>query len=259
MDKTLRSLLDQIRQASPPTTEASHADTSHADASQTDALNLLHDRQRAQAIAHLIAEIQRLPGLLKIDHQDYWDALDLTWEWLERQIHTFEERPPSLEISLVRWVNTHIKWRLRDVYKRREYQRRWLSLNASITQQGQTLKLFDLLSDTGFSPPLPSGLDHYILQQHTEQVQAYACHLKHYIDQDPDGILRQYCLSKEPRCNYQLLLQRLYLQNPPDKISEIAREFNVPLPSLYSLHDRKWKPVQSHLQRVLLAQGFQPE
>lgn len=249
MDKTLRSLLDQIQQAS----------SLAAATRQANALSAPHDYQRAQAIAHLIAEIQRLPGLLKIDHQDYWDALDLTWEWLDRQIHTFEERPPSLEISLVRWVNTHIKWRLRDVYKHRESQRRGISLNACITQQDHTLRLLDLLSDTGFSPPLLSGLDHYIIQQQTEQVQAYACHLKRYIEQDPDGILRQYCLSKEPRCNYQLLLQRLYLQNPPDRISEIAREFNVPLPSLYSLHDRKWKPVQSHLQRVLLAQGFQPE
>jgi hypothetical protein len=247
MDEALRLLLDQIRQAPTAVSDPDPSNPAHPAAAL----------QRDRAIAYLIADIQQLPGLLKIDHQDYWDALDLTWAWLGRQIHTFEERPPSLEISLVRWINAHLKWRLRDVRKHREYQKKWMSLDTAIAPNDRTALMSDFLSETGLWPPILSGLDHYIAQQRAQQVQAYARQLKDYIEQDPDGVLRQYRLSKEPRCNYQLLCQRLYLQDPPDRISAIAREFDVPLQSLYSLHDRNWERVRSHLQMVLLAQGFQ--
>ncbi len=37
--------------------------------------------ERAKAIPLLILKIQQLPGFYKSSHQDYFDALDLTWEW----------------------------------------------------------------------------------------------------------------------------------------------------------------------------------
>jgi hypothetical protein len=234
-EATLRLLMERIRQ------------------------NPVDDPGRPQAIYHLIAILQTLPGLYRWHHQDYYDALDYTWDWLERKISTFEERPPSLADSLIGWVNAQIKWRLHDVQKNRQYRPDGISMDQSLGSEETFSTYGDLKAENRFGIPTLSGLDAYIEQAQSEHTATVAHYLHTYILDDPDGILRQYRLREKPACNFQFLLQRLYLQDPPDTIAAIARELGIRQQSVYSLHRRKWGEVQTHLKTVLLDRGFEPD
>jgi hypothetical protein len=63
--------------------------------------------ERQKALNRLLIVIQQLPGIYKSTHQDYPLALNKTWEWVSRKICQFEPRFPSLQQSLVFWINSY--------------------------------------------------------------------------------------------------------------------------------------------------------
>ncbi len=92
MDEQLRNLIDEVCRYSDPSPE------------------------RQKALNRLLVVIQQLPGIYRSSHQDYPQALNHTWEWVSRKIGEFEPRPPSVQQSLVTWINGYLKWRIRDLY-----------------------------------------------------------------------------------------------------------------------------------------------
>lgn len=214
--------------------------------------------ERAKAIPLLILKIQQLPGFYKSSHQDYFDALDLTWEWLGNNIKNFQERPPSLPVSLVRWVNAHLYWRIKDIKEKRDIT---FSLDTPVNNDGIGTTYKDLISDTSFKakPPCLTGLDSYIEQIQEEQINDIAQKLKNYIDEDPHYILRKFHLQKNPQCNFQVILQKLYLKDKPDTKRALAQEFGVSEQTLSSYYGRNWLKIQSHLQEIASSFGLETD
>ena len=125
--------------------------------------------QRQKALNRLLMVIEQLPGLYKSSHQDYPQALNQTWEWVSRKIGEFEPRSPSVQQSLVTWINGYLKWRIRDLYaKENQYS---ISLEQPISNDdGDQTTLLDQLSDPQFRPTSLSLLDIKIAQiQETER------------------------------------------------------------------------------------------
>ncbi|HAG84032.1 MAG TPA: hypothetical protein DCL61_23485, partial [Cyanobacteria bacterium UBA12227] len=61
-------------------------------------------------------QIQHLPGLARSSHPDYLHALNRTYQWISQNIQNFQPRPPSVQESLVTWINGYLYWRIRDLY-----------------------------------------------------------------------------------------------------------------------------------------------
>jgi hypothetical protein len=60
--------------------------------------------------------LQQLPGRVKSSDPKYLEALDQTWEWVSRNIDTFEPRPhESIQKSLVKWINDYLIRRIQEI------------------------------------------------------------------------------------------------------------------------------------------------
>ena len=198
--------------------------------------------ERQEALHRLLVRVQRLPGLLRDSHQDYYLALNRTWEWLCRNLSEFEERPPSLEQSLVKWINGYLRFRIRDLYtKDGEQQQRFDSLDApSGCDSDDARTRQDKLRDPR---PSLSDLDEYIEVWQQEKRQRLGQQIRVYIEQDPEGLLRECHLRNNDQCNCQLLSKRLLLKEPPDRHSGLARELGVPYQTLNSHWKYKCLPL----------------
>jgi len=216
----------------------------------------LDSPQRAKAISLLIVKIQQLPGFYQSSHQDYFDALDQIWEWLGRNIQDFEEHPPSLTVSLVRWVNGNLHWRVKDIKNKRN---QGISLDTQLNEESTGISFQEVISETGFEPPRLDGLEGYIEKIQRQNIKFIAKKLKEYIDEDPDFILRKSHLRNNPECNFQVIIQRLYLKDKPETKRAIAQDFGVSEQTLYAYYRRNWLKIQSHLQQVALNSGLKQD
>ncbi|MEO0949592.1 MAG: hypothetical protein AAFY11_15905 [Cyanobacteria bacterium J06641_5] len=196
----------------------------------------LSPSERRRVLHRLLVCVQQLPGLLRDPHLDYRLALNQTFEWFCRNLSQFEARPPSLEKSLVTWLNGYLRFRIRDLYIRDgEKWQRFESLDAPIGCDRDDIRtLQDKLAD---SRPSLSDLNEYLEALQQENRQQFGQQIREYIEQDPEGLLAGCHLRNNDQCNCQLLSKRLLLQEPPDRRSNLAREFGVPYPTL----DSHWK------------------
>lgn len=214
----------------------------------------LRSPKRRKAMNLLLVEIQRLPGLVKLPHPDYLDALNRTWEWVNRQLcQEFKADLPLVQKRLVQWINSYLYWRIRDLYSPAKSDR---SLDAPIGDGQTEISLLDILSTTGFEIPTRSGLDGYIEQIEREQQQAVGLKLEQYVEQDPKEKLRNCHPQTYPNCNCQLLSSRVLLKDPPDKFSAIAKELSINYQTLKSHWERKCRPL---LQEIALELGYKSE
>lgn len=197
--------------------------------------------ERQKALNRLLMAIQQLPGIYKSSHQDYLEALNLTWEWVSRKICEFEVRSrsdsqgvsPSLQQSLIIWINGYLKWRIKDLYT--PDSKYTISLD-KITRnhEGEETTLLNILPDSR-SPSISLNLlDIKIAQIQENERQQLGKTIGQYIEQDEQGKLKASHLRKNPECNCHLLSMRLLIQNPPHKIADIARELNISNQTLYS-------------------------
>lgn len=199
-----------------------------------------------KAINQLLLEVQQLPGLTRSNHPDYWEILDDTLLKLSEQIQDFEPQPPSLEKSLVTWINLklRLKYEVQGLHStgitRTKNQAIPKSAKAEFNAQArkQPLSLDVLIGEEGsetFSDQLPAQGYYTLweLQAEIEQEQKQrqnariGVKLKHYIEQDPKGRLQRCHPRDYPHCNCQVLSQRLLLKYPPDKLADIARELTI--------------------------------
>ena len=107
--------------------------------------NPANSRKWRTAMHKLLREIQQLPGLKKSVHQNYPAALNLTLEWVSREIAQFEPRQSSVSKSLVNWINGYLVWRIKDLYSPDQVAP--ISLDAPLAvDAGETTRL-ELLPD----------------------------------------------------------------------------------------------------------------
>ncbi|OCR02745.1 hypothetical protein BCD67_19740 [Oscillatoriales cyanobacterium USR001] len=211
--------------------------------------NPANSRKWRSAMHKLLWEIQQLPGLKKSAHQDYPEALNRTFEWVSREIAKFEPRSPSVSKSLVNWINGYLSWRIKDLYSPDKDAP--ISLDAPLAvDAGETTRL-ELLPDFRLS-----GLEGMIESIQKEPTQRIAIQLELYIEQDPEGKLKNSYPRSYPQCNCQLLSLRIRLKDPPDKFQDLAEELSVKYTTLNSHWKRKCEPLLQEIARTL---GYKQE
>lgn len=201
------------------------------------------------AMNRLLREIQQFPGLRKSSHPDYPEALNLTFKWISNNISEFEPNSDSVAESLVRWVNSYLRWRIQDLYS--PDKNAPLSLDAPIASDFGEITLLDKLANSTLS-----GLDSLIENSLRENNQRIGLQLEHYIEQDPEEKLKDSYPRSCVECNCQFLSQRLILKEPPDKVAEIARDLSIPYTTVNSHWKRKCEPM---LQKIAEDLGYKQE
>lgn len=202
-----------------------------------------------RATHKLLLEIQQLPKLKKSEHQNYPEALSLTFEWVCANIDKFELRDPSVSKSLVNWINGYLGWRIQDLYSPDKDAP--MSLDEPISvDAGETTRL-ELLPDFTLS-----GLDDLIENAQKETTQRIGLELELYIEQDPEGKLKNSYPRSHPECNCQFLSMRRVLKNPPDRFQNLAEELKVKYTTLNSHWKKKCEPSLQEIARTL---GYKQE
>lgn len=191
-----------------------------------------------RAIHRLLLEIQQLPDIAKSSHPDYLDALNRTWEWLRLNIGNFQPRPPSIQVSLVKWVNSYLYWRIRDLYSPDNCAPVSLDAPISFENSAEGTTRLERVTD-----PSLSGLEALIEEDQQQQRQRLGLEKKLYIELDPEGKLRDSHPKSRPDCNCQLLAQRHLLKDPPDSFADISRDLGVNFQTLVSHWKRKCLPL----------------
>ncbi|MBD1825899.1 MULTISPECIES: hypothetical protein [Microcoleus] len=211
--------------------------------------NPAKSRKGRTARDKLLREIQQLPGLKKSVHQDYPEALNRTFEWVSREIAKFEPRQSSVSKSLVNWINGYLGWRIQDLYSPDKDAP--ISLEAPIAADiGETTRL-ELLPDFTLS-----GLDGMIESAQKETIQRIGRELELYIEEDPEGKLRNSYPRSNPECNCQFLSMRRVLKEPPDKFRDLATELKVNYTTLNSHWKRNCELL---LQKKAITLGYKQE
>ncbi|NJL80823.1 MAG: hypothetical protein HC917_22115, partial [Richelia sp. SM2_1_7] len=176
-----------------------------------------------QAINRLLIQIQNSPKLLKSSHLLYLEALDETWEYVIENIHKFEPKPEiPISESLIIWVNGHLVWRIRDLYRQKAPE---LSLDTVTNPDSENpITLLDKLSEKGFNPPTLSGLDAYFEKKRLENIFTIWQKFEIYVLEDPEMLLRNCHPRNCPNCNCQLLTIKHLFTDPPERFTNIARK-----------------------------------
>lgn len=204
--------------------------------------------QGQKALNRLLILIQQLPGLYRSSHPDYPEAFNRTLEWVSQNLKSFVKRSPSVEKSLVIWINGYLRWRVRDLYAS---DRLYESLDRPLSNdKGDSTTLAEQLTTTTLSLV---ELKIAALQEGKRQSQGRA--IEKYIREDPKEQLANSHPKKYPQCNCQLLAIELLLEEPPNKISNISRELNISNQTLYSHWKKKCLPI---LQEIARSFGEKP-
>ena len=163
----------------------------------------------------------------------YEDALQETWIYFCRNIcegKSSKAYNPE-QANLVTWLNTYLKWRLKDGYI------------AMVKDNHHTVsmlmdsdnKVIDPVANLPAKPEIPPIL---------EEIEAWA-------SADTQKRLRRICLENHPHITSQvLILRRLPPETPWEKL---AQEYGVPAGTLSSFYQRKCKPL---LREFSQSQGY---
>jgi hypothetical protein len=205
-----------------------------------------HSLQRQKNLNRLLMLIQQLPGIYRSSHQDYPEAYNRTLEWVSKNIDRFEAKGESVQKSFVIWINGYLKWRIRDLYvSDNSYDPQRVYFNKN---EKSEIDLIENIPDPRFSLSL---LDTQIAEMQAEKQTRLGIAISEYIKQDLNKNLTNTYLRKHPQCNCQCLAIRLLLQQPPEKISEIARELQVNNQTLYSHWKQKCLPLLQEIGKEL--------
>jgi hypothetical protein len=201
---------------------------------------------RQKALNKLLVVVQQLPGIKKDSHQDYLEALNKTWEWFCRSIDKFDKSKvasgESLKVSLVRWINGYLKWRIKDLYA--SDVNYTISLDQEITNnEGSKVTKLDILPDGQFNNITLDLLDIKIAQIQQCSRQRWGQRIIQWIEQDEKRQLSRCYTRKNTECNCHFLAKRLLLAKPSHKIADIARELNVSNQTIYSHWKKKCLPL----------------
>jgi hypothetical protein len=210
--------------------------------------------QRAKAMSRLICTLRQLPGIKIVNHQDYLLALNQTWEWMSRNIDEFRASTNSLEHDLVKWINGYLYWRIRDIYTTLALpDRQHLSLNEEVFHQGETY--LDLLSESGFGDLTLDNLNAHIASLQQQEHREIAARIEAWIQLDPDGQLRSCYPKDRANCNCQLLGDRIIVKDPPDSLTALAKELDIPYQTLVAHWKRRCLPILQIQAKIF---GYEP-
>jgi len=156
-----------------------------------------------------------------------------------------------LRTRVVKRFNQIIQNKVCNQYRKLERQPFTFSLDAPTkTKTGEKFDAEGVADDT-----TEVGIEQLIEREQSKNKQRIGRQLWQYIEDDPDGKLRNSYPSDKPDANSQLLARRL-LKDPPDKLSVIARELNIKYQTLNSHWKRASLPL---LKEIVLEFGYQPE
>ncbi len=210
--------------------------------------------ERQKALNRLLIKLQQLPGLRRSSHLNYLEALNKTWEWVSNNIQKFSSRPPSVQVSLEKWINGYLYWRIKDLYTQDDPAIRSLDEIVGSDREGSTY--MDRLSEEGFNPATLVGIEAHIEKSQKQEKQRIGLELELYIEKDQARKLQNCYPRNHPQCNCRILSLKLILKDPIDSYAELARELNVNRQTLVSHWQRKCLPL---LQGVARSRGYQPE
>lgn len=209
--------------------------------------------KRQKALSKLLLEVQKLPNLKSSDHPKYPDALNRTWEWFAKNIERFEYEPEEVEKQLTNWINGYLGWRIKDLYTPDDaYQP---SADEPFPDNDDNRTRQDTISNEDALIPTLDGLEGYIENLQKQNIQRIGLEVELYLENDPDNRLKQCHPREKPDCNAQVLAQRIFLKEPPDKLKAIAREFDIKYQTLVSFWKRKGLPL---VQEIATQFGYQP-
>ncbi|PSB40853.1 hypothetical protein [Chamaesiphon polymorphus] len=210
--------------------------------------------QRAQAMSRLICTLRQLPGIKIVNHQDYLLALNQTWEWMSRNIDEFRASTNSLEHDLVKWINGYLYWRIRDIYTTSALpDRQHLSLDEEIFNQGETY--LDLLSESGFGDLTLDNLNAHIASLQQQEHREIAARIEAWIQLDPERQLQSCYPKGRSNCNCQLLGDRIIVKDPPDSLTALAKELDIPYQTLVAHWKRRCLPILQTQAKIF---GYEP-
>jgi hypothetical protein len=126
-----------------------------------------------------------------------------------RQLDIDNDSPYIFRPKFIKWFNRILKNKITDVYRRISKQD--LSLDNQDEPVAETL----------------SGIDQIIREEQEKVNVPIGRQLWNYIEEDSEGILRNCHPKNCSQANCQELAKRLLLKNPPDKLTDIARDLNV--------------------------------
>jgi hypothetical protein len=213
----------------------------------------LQSAERAKAMSRFIQQLQHLPGIKKVAHQDYYLALNQTWEWISRNIDEFRSSTDFLADDLVRWINGHLYWRIYDLYHPAAAAQQHLSLDEQVFQEGETY--LNLLSNQGFLNIHLNTLDQQIQYLQQEEHRRIALQIEKWIAADPDQLLYDCHPKGQHQCNCQTLSYSLIIKDPPDSFTNLAKDLNISYQTLVSHWKRKCLPLlQAHTKNC----GYEP-
>jgi hypothetical protein len=206
--------------------------------------------QRQKNLNRLLMLIQQLPGIYRSSHQNYPEAYNRTLEWISKNIDRFEAKDKSVQKSFVIWINGYLKWRIRDLYTAdNSYDPKRVYFN---NNEESEIDLIENIPDPRFCLSL---LDTQIAKMQADRQTRLGNAIADHIKQDSNQTLTNTYLRKNPQCNCQCLAIRLLLQQPPAKISEIARELKVNNQTLYSHWKQKCLPLLQEIGKELGGSG----
>jgi hypothetical protein len=195
----------------------------------------------AKAMSCLLRLVMQLPGIKKVNHQDYSLALNQTWEWMSRNIDQFQPSTDSIERDLVRWINGYLYWRIHDLYHSTSNLPQPLSLNEDIFENGETY--LDLLSESGFIGVNIHTLNDQIQLLQQQEHQKIAAQIEAWILGDPEHKLQNCYPRNQNHCHCQVLSDKLIVKDPPDSFTEIAKDLHIPYQTLVAHWKRRCLPL----------------
>ncbi|MEG3988302.1 hypothetical protein QUA13_14325 [Microcoleus sp. S28C3] len=220
--------------------------------------------------------IPDLPGIRKhpypnIDLEEmmqeaYWGFIKTLSAFL-RGIDLDNLAADVLRTRVVQRFNKTLKNKVYDQYRRMQQQIFTISFDAPITSNpGEKFEAQEPIDHT-----TKNGIEQLIEREQAENKQRIGRKLWQCIEDDPTGELRNSYPNEKidkkkpnnpenrrprPDANSHVLALRLLLQDPPDKLSEIARELNIDYQTLNSHWKRNGLAL---VKEIALKLGYQPE
>lgn len=214
--------------------------------------------KRQRALNQLLLVVQKFPEFKKSSHPNYLDALNRTWEYLMKNIDKFEYNPNLPELvkrGLIKWLNKYLGWRINDLYSPDSKYKNIDSLDKPIGDNQDSRTLIDTISSKDSFIPTLDVIEEYIDKEQQKKIQRIGLKVESYIENDPDNKLKQCHPKDKPQCNAQILAQRIFLKEPPDKLKPISREMDINYQTLNSFWKRKGEPL---LREIVTELGYQP-
>ncbi len=200
-------------------------------------------RRQARATNRFLIEVQRLPGIVRSNHQDYLAALNQTLLWLVDSIDNFAIDTPSIQADLPKWINSYLQYKIKDLFSPNMNRVRQ-KLNETFTDEEDEEAFLEELDKIGvFDSVLEAAEEQQALlleQTKSQGLQVEIRELQEYIKLDPDGNLRGIHIRGNPRCNAQLLIQKRIFQEK--SLIELSQELGISVPSLSSFWARQVAP-----------------